>query len=732
MPTGVLTCLLSSLGENSVLVVISGANSTTQGLAEAVADVTRRAVPLYMVAWPSLAPAYLDLATSGRVYSVMEGLDTLEPRLQLQEIMLDILSRSEGRPVRRLHLETHHGLAFSGAFSFTGEEEAELRVTLNINEEDRVEFFEVRDPDGMQRLFSKWEDGMVYLHFSGRLPSGLWTYRAKLYPKSGGEGGGEGSGEREGQVWVDVVTSRREEAEGLQVELLTSVGPIVVDPRAQPVEVYAHITSATGRPVTGSTAMVLLYGPGGEQLELELHDDGLGYPDITQGDGLYSAYIPSYSSLPGFYSLRLVTFDSREGAAIQTGSVFPNCCGSRLFPKNSLSIPVAPYSMVVPGPALYLGQGLGEDLAPPNRISDLALVAEAGTNLEVELAWTAPGGDWDYGTAAQYDIRCHTNPDSLVGLKFVTQGIAVPAQLVPRPLSRGSQQTVTVTVPWSNELFYFAIVAVDEAGQRGEVSNMVVVLMMEEPTTLPPAVVGQGEETQPRVEKDVESGQGLYIAGGVLSGLVVVILIILVVLMMRRRNKRSIVNSSSSTDDPNFPVSDIKIQKHLSDSPPLVHTTLRKVAGTPPSIQTYDSQVGYPSSYDYNPPSSMNSPTDYMPKTPHLHSYGHHTTSPQQQYTTTPPSIHSQGVLLTSPLTPPSPRVLLSWLDTLEAPSRQVPSPLTSSFTAYTTHYTTPRPRQKMLTNGSLVSLRDSPPASDSSKLTGSSSLESSQVAVTP
>merc|ERR1719433_254088 len=53
-----------------------------------------------------------------------------------------------------------------------------------------------------------------------------------------------------------------------------------------------------------------------------------------------------------------------------------------------------------------------------------------------------------------------------------------------------------------------------------------------------------------------------------------------------------------------------------------------------------------------------------------------------------------------------SPQVLLSWLDTLEPPSR---------------------PRQKMLTNGSLVSLRDSPPASDSSKLTGSSSLESSQ-----
>ena len=75
--------------------------------------------------------------------------------------------------------------------------------------------------------------------------------------------------------------------------------------------------------------------------------------------------------------------------------------------------------------------------------------------------------------------------------------------------------------------------------------------------------------------------------------------------------------------------------------------------------------------YEYQPPSGMHSPSDFVaPKTPNMSStYGQQ----QQQssmFTTTPPSIHSQGVLLSSPLTPPSPRVLLSWLDTLEPPSR--------------------------------------------------------------
>merc|ERR1719295_658693 len=182
--------------------------------------------------------------------------------------------------------------------------------------------------------------------------------------------------------------------------------------------------------------------------------------------------------------------------------------------------------------------------------------------------------------------------------------------------------------------------------------------------------------------------------------------------------------SSSSSDDPNFPVSDIKIHKKLADSPPLVHTTLRKVAGTAaaqpsdPNSYNTDTTSAFPSSqnfeyhqsqkYEYQSPSGMHSPSDFVaPKTPNMStSYAQQLQQQSSMFTTTPPSIHSQGVLLSSPLTPPSPRVLLSWLDTLEPPSR---------------------PRQKMLTNGSLVSLRDSPPASDSSKLTGSSSLESSQ-----
>ena len=47
-------------------------------------------------------------------------------------------------------------------------------------------------------------------------------------------------------------------------------------------------------------------------------------------------------------------------------------------------------------------------------------------------------------------------------------------------MSYGSVQSCTVSVPWPNEPFYFAIVAEDDAGNRGLVSNIVSVYIHEE------------------------------------------------------------------------------------------------------------------------------------------------------------------------------------------------------------------------------------------------------------
>jgi hypothetical protein len=74
------------------------------------------------------------------------------------------------------------------------------------------------------------------------------------------------------------------------------------------------------------------------------------------------------------------------------------CCGSRIAFGNA-TVPTGAFHRLVAGPAFYLGRGvpLTADLSPPNRVLDLRLTAAHNDSLTVDLAWTAPGGDYDFG-----------------------------------------------------------------------------------------------------------------------------------------------------------------------------------------------------------------------------------------------------------------------------------------------------------------------------------------------
>ena len=86
--------------------------------------------------------------------------------------------------VEKIHETHYNSLGFAGTFTFQQEEAAELLITLNVPDEEKVELFEVKDPSGKKRIFSKFEDGMVYFKFTGLLPPGIWSYHAKLYHDS--------------------------------------------------------------------------------------------------------------------------------------------------------------------------------------------------------------------------------------------------------------------------------------------------------------------------------------------------------------------------------------------------------------------------------------------------------------------------------------------------------------------------------------------------------------------
>ena len=90
-------------------------------------------------------------------------------------------------------------------------------VLISVDDEDKVEFFEITNPSGKKHLFSKFEDGMVVFKHPGLAEAGIWSYHAKLYPNSGLMGSGN-------KMTVDVVSrANNAEAAPVVMEVFTSV-----------------------------------------------------------------------------------------------------------------------------------------------------------------------------------------------------------------------------------------------------------------------------------------------------------------------------------------------------------------------------------------------------------------------------------------------------------------------------------------------------------------------------
>lgn len=193
--------MLKDLGPNEVVILITGTGERTEDILEVAGAVEARQLPVYIISYPpTLHTSYTRLARWGQVYSVVENSHNIQPLIHLQvkeqktrfsaqlllyqEIFASIVTTIEHEMVEKIHETHYNSLGFAGTFTFEKEQNAELLITLNVPDEEKVELFEVKDPSGKKRIFSKFEDGMVYFKFSGRLPPGIWSYHAKLYHDS--------------------------------------------------------------------------------------------------------------------------------------------------------------------------------------------------------------------------------------------------------------------------------------------------------------------------------------------------------------------------------------------------------------------------------------------------------------------------------------------------------------------------------------------------------------------
>lgn len=323
---GALQNFMGQLDTGSVILV-TGSSERVTNLETIMKVVDRVPIQVFPVLYPGTAhPDIFALAAHGKAYAVPEG-ENVSPSDYLLEILLDIFRESEGLRIQKVHEARVKSNEFAGTFVMEPDMLHKMSVTLTVDDENKVELFEMTNPSGKKHLFSQFEDGMVVFRHPGIAQTGIWTYYAKLYANTvlpPGE-----------KMTVDVVSSANsDDAEPFLIEVFTS--SYIVDAYKDKVVIYAKLTKGVF-PVTDANVVAKIFRPGGQKssgtVALTLRDNGFGDPDITSGDGIYSAYFSDFAAVPGYYSIQ-VSADDNKGQA-QTPKVVPkNAHSQRSFSNN--------------------------------------------------------------------------------------------------------------------------------------------------------------------------------------------------------------------------------------------------------------------------------------------------------------------------------------------------------------------------------------------------------------
>ena len=160
------------------------------------------------------------------------------------------------------------------------------------------------------------------------------------------------------------------------------------------------------------------------------------------------------------------------------------------------------------------------------------------------------------------------------------------------PGNYGARENCRLTVDWDS-LLHCAVQAYDSEGNRAQLSNIVEVTTPAQPTTSAPPQVEEVDTQTKELLKIIRLGNyshiqelidginsgnsnrtnttnNIYIATGVMAGIVAVIVLLLLVMIYRNRRKQKLVSEPVSST---FPVSDIRVRQQASESPTLIHSS---------------------------------------------------------------------------------------------------------------------------------------------------------------
>ena len=495
--------------------------------------------------------------TSAPLFLINDNQNSLDVTSQLS---LALSSSIKNFPSQKFHHQLLPMTDNEGSFSVEASLSSDLWLQLLVEDTTEVNVFEIKSPSGQVFSFPKFDAGLVYFSLRGPRETGVWSYRIKLYA-----GAADANTDLVLECWASGGQS--------QVEMRSwTVSP---DSSDQPAIIYAQLEQEQVG-VVGAVVTATVSSPGSEDVSVQLVDNGLGYPDITRADGVYSGYFTQFSGEPALYSVLIHAYNNSTATVINTKKMMINNVSISVQASSSLptepSVPLEAFKRFTAAPSFSVSQGsqylisssavTKRDVFPPNRITDFTLSNYFNNSLFVTLSWTAPGDDLTAGQAFRYEIRCFTGQEALSEENFDEQGILIHDSLVPSPEPAGAEQRCTVGVPWPNEVFYYSIVAFDSAGNRGEVSNSIAVYVKEpitttnQPSTIKFSNMKDVSSTLP-LKSFIQSESLMYIIAGIISLILIIIVIILTVIIRRLGGCASKNDPSSVSSAPDSSLPDL-------------------------------------------------------------------------------------------------------------------------------------------------------------------------------
>ena len=232
--------------------------------------------------------------------------------------------------------------------------------------------------------------------------------------------------------------------------------------------------------------------------QVDMLDNGLGDPDITRGDGIYSQYLTNIKNV-GYYTISAIITNAAQdtpvttdfgSTSLSTDQTSKPCCGSKVNGKNRQL--EGNFKRIVECGSVYVTQNVQTSLYPPNTVRDLRIGLVDYDNRTVAIKWTSPGGDYTSSQVGlndaihSYEIKAfRSNSDNDHDLieeiktnfdsgRIADITITGPSVSSPAPAYGSSEQAIVQINTEDEGFYYIALRATDSSHRTSRVSNIVM------------------------------------------------------------------------------------------------------------------------------------------------------------------------------------------------------------------------------------------------------------------